>query len=715
MSTKHGKTARLLNRLPHFYQGGELEKDFMQLYETLGGSLERMEHLLFAVLQAHHVSTATNIGSKGYTAQPTDHGDLDKLFSLYLEALGGTSQLVKMNPRFTRKSFYLEKLLSSLYQPAEALTDRLRLLLWETEQAAPEAVDPVRAYLPATIAYTQDEIGPPLVLGLLLRQDTLMRYLADRLDAPAQELLGTYDGKGPVPQPLALALQEFLNGRILKDPYLYPKNMEEVWEELPMDQVTRQRCDALHRDFLKHYYERRFAEDASYFDHDQRNLHRRLEELRFAEPPASPAQHDLLRLNRTLLDTYVQFHPVASGAKPWGIRQRQIPDAKTVSLKLRDRFNALLSDQTERVRSFFDDILATTPVHMELEKHYADQTVMLRRQLLEQLLPYEIEHLYRGYQKRMQAIMQVLRKGASTRQGIQDIVAANFGLIGNDPEVLKTKELFQIDEFDPEETHFGKQEVALSEPFAIYNPNQDAVLPRVRVTLLPAQIKSVRNLRFINEASGQVFTVPLTLQVGDSFTVEQDEVFFNGVLSSAMLDGSLHSLPAMREVFWRVEAEILSNNLGSFGKYGRYDQTEVEEAIFIAPIERVLEVEVLSYKLTYGAFSINIPWHIDGVTDKFAETEDHPRHQIRSLVDKVKAAGVRVNVAYKQVFAEDHELADRFDLELSGTMLQERHDQEDRFSIDSRLGVQEQHELKDSLKLSATFDYTEFNSGNTFG
>jgi hypothetical protein len=128
----------------------------------------------------------------------------------------------------------------------------------------------------------------------------------------------------------------------------------------------------------------------------------------------------------------------------------------------------------------------------------------------------------------------------------------------------------------------------------------------------------------------------------------------------------------------------------------------------------VVTIEVNSYHYTYGAFTVKIPWHIKGFTDKFAETADHPRHQILALVNRVKAAGVRALIAYKQTFKEEQEQSVTLKrLELQS--FKQSHDITDHFEIDSRQSNREIHEIADKLILSGRFDYTYFDSLNKFG
>ncbi|HAP59488.1 MAG TPA: hypothetical protein DCR93_08310 [Cytophagales bacterium] len=712
MAKVNGKTARLLNRLPHFYAPEELEKTFRQAYETLGQGLEWVEQDLFAALRAHHVPTAENVGSKGYTADPTEHGDLDKLFSLYLETVGGTSQLVKMNPEFTSKSFYVEKLVNALYETNEEYLVQLRDKLLLFNEA--EFGDLVARYRTAHAWVKAEEISPSLVFALLTKNGPLPRYWVVSLGEDTRQAVMAYTGDGKLSEELVTQLVTFFNNQVLKDPFLYAKNAD-YFDGLFLDDNTVRLRNALNKDFLMRRWERQFEENPETFNNSKTELETQLNILDFTEQPSQPAMLDTVRLNRLLLEA-----ASAHQATPWGFASRAIPSVRAVRQELKHRFNKLLTaDQTE-VNTFFGSIESLARTERAIGDMYMEDTLTGRRFLLEYLLPYEIKHLFRSYQERMAALIRVLRKGASTKQGIVDIVAANFGMIGDDPEVRKAKQLIEITEFDPVETAFAKLDVALETPFSITNTNQDPVNPKIKVTLLNAQIESIRNVRIVETKTGKFVEIPLTLFADDYFLIEDTDLIFNGVLSTEQVKGKALELPGNKTVEWHFEAEILSNTAGAYGHFGKYgkkkgDPVAFGDGIFITPEEPLLQVEVLSYELTYGAFSIDIPWHIEGVTDTFAETEDHPRHQIRSLVNKVKASGVRVRVAYHQTFDEQHDTTDHLHFAVQGSNFQERLELEDSFSIDSRLGMKETHDTSDKLKLSGVFDYTEFESGNTFG
>ncbi|MGV2388053.1 MAG UNVERIFIED_CONTAM: hypothetical protein LVR29_06190 [Microcystis novacekii LVE1205-3] len=60
-----------------------------------GETLDEVEAEFCQVMYAHYVNKADNQGSQGFNTN--QKGDLDKIFSLYLENLGEASQLKQVN------------------------------------------------------------------------------------------------------------------------------------------------------------------------------------------------------------------------------------------------------------------------------------------------------------------------------------------------------------------------------------------------------------------------------------------------------------------------------------------------------------------------------------------------------------------------------------------------------------------------------------------
>lgn len=110
---KRVKTISITSRFPDFYNSDSVETLFYQLADVFGQMLEQAEIDLLKVMRSHYIDTADNEGSQGFVA--AQKGDLDKIFALYLEALGGTSQIMQVNanyPNEIEKSYipYRERL-----------------------------------------------------------------------------------------------------------------------------------------------------------------------------------------------------------------------------------------------------------------------------------------------------------------------------------------------------------------------------------------------------------------------------------------------------------------------------------------------------------------------------------------------------------------------------------------------------------------------------
>ena len=92
-----GGTRRIIRHFPHFFQSEEYDNTFYRLMEVFGSMLDLAEEDLLKVMRSHWVDTADNLTreEEGFLLP----GDLDKLFALYLESLGGTSLLKQRNRR----------------------------------------------------------------------------------------------------------------------------------------------------------------------------------------------------------------------------------------------------------------------------------------------------------------------------------------------------------------------------------------------------------------------------------------------------------------------------------------------------------------------------------------------------------------------------------------------------------------------------------------
>jgi hypothetical protein len=85
------RTDSIISRLPYFFQSGDRLNNLYRWVEVFGKQVDIAEEDLIRVMRSHWVNTANNEDSKGFDT--AEKGDLDKIFALYLEALGGTSLL----------------------------------------------------------------------------------------------------------------------------------------------------------------------------------------------------------------------------------------------------------------------------------------------------------------------------------------------------------------------------------------------------------------------------------------------------------------------------------------------------------------------------------------------------------------------------------------------------------------------------------------------
>ena len=184
------------------------------------------------------------------------------------------------------------------------------------------------------------------------------------------------------------------------------------------------------------------------------------------------------------------------------------------------------------------------------------------------------------------------------------------------------------------------------------------------------------------------------------------------------MTGAIPVLPPGRST-WRLETDVVTLDEvapeDEVQPPGRFDIDTFGHTVFMED-DPVARVEVVSYQYTHGVFTVMIPWHIPGITDTFEETEDHPRHQILTLVNRVKAAGVQALVAYHQTFEETHEITDGLRWQGRGRgRFPAVHAMEEAFEIGSRQTGQEDHAVQDTLNVGGVFDHTRFDSSLLHG
>lgn len=330
------------------------------------------------------------------------------------------------------------------------------------------------------------------------------------------------------------------------------------------------------------------------------------------------------------------------------------------------------------------------------------------------------------YRQRIKGLIQVISSGASTRNGIIDIVAANLGIVGDSPEVRKAKEQIEIIEFLPDLVKTDTMSLALHEVFQVNNPNKVPVIPEVRVVIRGDVTTPLINPTIVNVSTGASVRYPGTILAGDALSFFTDgTAFLNGV--EVILEGSTPELlPGHSR--WRLEASIglpegrfdLNRynyslfDIGRLSEIGRYDNSHFDEAVFTS-LNPVADVSLSFDKLNPATFMVKIPWDIPGFTERLEDLADQPRNQIKYIVNKVKAAGVLAIVAYEKRFEEIHQLGEHLTLKIPRS--EDHQIEEANFDLGSihtpyTGGIE--HEMQDTITLSGVFDYTGFDSLNTF-
>jgi hypothetical protein len=100
-------------------------------------------------------------------------------------------------------------------------------------------------------------------------------------------------------------------------------------------------------------------------------------------------------------------------------------------------------------------------------------------------------------------------------------------------------------------------------------------------------------------------------------------------------------------------------------------------------------------------------------TDKYARFNISPRGQIKAIVDRVKAAGVYAVIAFEKRFWEDQQLGEQFGITLRRTP-EDQEMTEANFDLLSAQSESEVQNMSDFFSTGGVFEYTRFDSLNTF-
>jgi hypothetical protein len=324
---------------------------------------------------------------------------------------------------------------------------------------------------------------------------------------------------------------------------------------------------------------------------------------------------------------------------------------------------------------------------------------------------------------------------------ITDISSAQvYGVYRSADRLSVYRSLIRVIEFLPEaqsipyEVHphptieGDSVELRLPTTFNVTNPNALITTPAVQVRIRDQRgdktgtLSPLSNLKLHNTTTQKFIQYQGSLKCDEVILFLPDgAVLINGVAVSdphAVIQGRIPDLPIGSSA-WTIEAltgSALATLETSLFDFCRFDTEEIEQLDEARSSSYRLEVRVMFVKLTPGSFIVKIPWDIPGYTDQFNETEDHPRHEISRLLEKVKASGVRSVVTYEKQFVEVEEMIEI--LTVRRSPFSEIHDITALNPVirsqQKPYGLGVEHEITDKLVTSAMFDYTSFDSLNTF-
>lgn len=277
------------------------------------------------------------------------------------------------------------------------------------------------------------------------------------------------------------------------------------------------------------------------------------------------------------------------------------------------------------------------------------------------------------------------------------------------------RQLIRVIEYQPQfTTKSYRFSPSQSFSFTVTNPNYIATPITLELKLLDNRLPSEQSqstLQPLTHLSLKNITTHEQITYTQNFSCGQTLIFFpdnSGLLegkaiSKNQIEGSTPLLP-LGESQWTIETFVNSSQ-------AVFDQTQLDFSYFdqgkmqvIQPEQAnayILEVKFTYYTLTTGTFNVIIPWDIPGYSDRFDETIDHPRHQIKSLIDRVRSAGISSLITYQKNLQEDHEIYEQL------TPLIKEFPKEEFSPYQKRPII---HEMSDLLLTNTVLDHTYFDS-----
>ena len=849
-----GRTASIISRFPHFYPPEDTTSFLPQFLDVFGEILDEVEQDLIRVLKSHFINTADNFGSLGFTA--TQKGDLDKIFALMLAELGGTSQLTTVNPEFQPRDFtQISLLVKELVDSENPLSSYIftKIKLFENTENLINKYHVNNSYFSKNFQFQA-----LLIVKFIIGEDAFTSYLRDKLSAETKEKLFNYDGLESVNTDLNLVLIKEFNKILQEDrnlyKYLQQRNLQinlfqqitqgldpvkivlakGLYRRLSLDIqriLSRQNPPFQPQDItpeieidLKNQLKALFknisfvqqllavinqAEAATTFLSTQAinslleigkislssllSVPENTTNIEIAK--LSPAAEyllsqvivgdDLIRLNRMLLESVY----------PEDILSSETPTARNVAEELAKAFNQeILTDDKFYENNKESFTFKSLSLEIQSLIQSESQIKRLNRLLLETAYPTYLEKNITVYRKRLERLIDVLKSGASTKEGIVKIVAANLGMSTDDSQEIKPweyhlfdipitlesslskltvpaelqqvfrkkglilafgttivleksqqcwlltdasqgqvyrilkkngtlkvyRQLIRVIEFFPELVFHKYTIHPHIDKFDVQNSNAVPGIPAIQIKILDnrnnpqGSLSPLTNIVLKNITNNQSIKYEASLNINEILLILPDgSAMVNGVtIPKPPLVGAMPSLP-LGQSEWSIEADIgnpqvtFDRTLFDFSLFEKTENNPLKSEQQAKSYS--LEVTLSFYHVTPGGFTVKIPWQIPGYSDRFDESLDHPRHQIQSLIEKVKASGICAKIAYEQQFQEDHQIQEKLLFQGKGKF-SEDHNITDEFDGRSQQSLRSEQEMSDTFLTSAVFDYTYFDT-----
>ena len=849
-----GRTASIISRFPHFYPPEDTTSFLPQFLDVFGEILDEVEQDLIRVLKSHFINTADNFGSLGFTA--TQKGDLDKIFALMLAELGGTSQLTTVNPEFQPRDFtQISLLVKELVDSENPLSSYIftKIKLFENTENLINKYHVNNSYFSKNFQFQA-----LLIVKFIIGEDAFTSYLRDKLSAETKEKLFNYDGLESVNTDLNLVLIKEFNKILQEDrnlyKYLQQRNLQinlfqqitqgldpvkivlakGLYRRLSLDIqriLSRQNPPFQPQDItpeieidLKNQLKALFknisfvqqllavinqAEAATTFLSTQAinslleigkislssllSVPENTTNIEIAK--LSPAAEyllsqvivgdDLIRLNRMLLESVY----------PEDILSSETPTARNVAEELAKAFNQeILTDDKFYENNKESFTFKSLSLEIQSLIQSESQIKRLNRLLLETAYPTYLEKNITVYRKRLERLIDVLKSGASTKEGIVKIVAANLGMSTDDSQEIKPwesylfdipitlepslskltvpaelqqvfrekglilafgttivleksqqcwlltdasqgqvyrilkkngtlkvyRQLIRVIEFFPELVFHKYTIHPHIDKFDVQNSNAVPGIPAIQIKILDnrnnpqGSLSPLTNIVLKNITNNQSIKYEASLNINEILLILPDgSAMVNGVtIPKPPLVGAMPSLP-LGQSEWSIEADIgnpqvtFDRTLFDFSLFEKTENNPLKSEQQAKSYS--LEVTFSFYQITPGGFTVKIPWQIPGYSDRFDESLDHPRNQIQSLIEKVKASGICAKIAYEQQFQEDHQIQEKLLFQGKGKF-SEDHNITDEFDGRSQQSLRSEQEMSDTFLTSAVFDYTYFDT-----